>query len=37
MFISTIYHSQIDDQNEKINQIIEIVLRFHIIAVSENE
>ena len=28
---STIYHFQIDDQNERINQTIEIVFRFHFV------
>ena len=29
MLTSTTYHSQIDDQSKRINQIIEITLRFH--------
>ena len=37
MFTFIVYHSQTDDQNEQITQIIEIILRFHIIAASKNE
>ena len=32
IFTFTAYHSQTDDQSERINQIIEIALRFHVIA-----
>ena len=37
ILISTVYHSQTDDQSERINQFIEIVLRFHVIAHSNDE
>ena len=33
----TVYHSQTDDQSKRINQFIEIALRFHIIAHFDDE
>ena len=35
--ISIIYHSQTDDQSKRINQFIEIALRFHVIAHFDDE
>ena len=37
IFIFTIYHSQTNDQSKRINQIIEIALRFHVIAHFDDE
>ena len=37
IFIFTTYHSQTDDQSKRINQIIEIALRFHVIAHSNEK
>ena len=37
MLIFTTYHSQIDEQFERTNQIIEIIFRFHIIAHSNDD
>ena len=37
IFIFTIYHSQTNDQSERINQFVEIVLRFHITAHLDDE
>ena len=37
IFIFTIYHLQTNDQSERINQFVEIVLRFHIIAHLDDE
>ena len=35
LLIFIVYHSQTDDQSKRINQIIKIILRFHVIAHSE--
>ena len=37
LLIFTVYHSQTNDQSKRINQIIEIVFKFHIIAHSKND
>ena len=37
ILIFTIYYSQIDNQSKRINQIIEIILRFHFIIISKND
>ena len=37
ILISTVYHSQTDDQSKRINQFIEIVLRFHVTAHLDDE
>ena len=37
IFTFTIYHSQTDDQSKRINQIIEIALRFHVTAHLDDE
>ena len=37
IFTSTIYHSQTNDQSKRINQIIEIALRFHVTAHLDDE
>ena len=37
IFTFTVYHSQTDDQSERINQFIEIVLRFHVTAHFDDE
>ena len=37
IFIFTTYHSQTNDQSKRINQIIEIALRFHVIAHSNKK
>ena len=37
IFTFTVYHSQTDDQSKRINQIIEIALRFHVIAHLDDE
>lgn len=37
MLTSIAYHSQIDDQSKRTNQIIEIVLRYHLIATLDDE
>ena len=37
ILIFTIYHSQTDDQSKRINQFVEIVLRFHVIAHLDDE
>ena len=37
ILIFTIWHFQIDDQSKRTNQIIEIILRFHVTTHSKNE
>ena len=37
IFTFTIYHSQTNDQSKRINQFVEIVLRFHVIAHFDDE
>ena len=37
LLIFTVYHPQTNDQLKRINQIIKIILRFHIIAHSEDD
>ena len=37
IFTFTVYHSQTDDQSKRINQTIEIALRFHVIAHFDDE